>query len=179
MISALLDKYIHQYAEQYSLPVDLLAGVVMTESSGRIEAVRYEPKYKYMVNAVTGRPFRRLSINEIDSQDPPKDFPALPGVTVAMEEWLGQKSSHGPMQIMGAVARELGFKGPWEQLCGSEGVHYGAKHLRNYHSAYLKVYGLNGVISAYNCGQPKPSFNPDYVRKVNDFARQYRSGGLK
>lgn len=179
MISALLDGYIHKYANEYGLPVDLIAGIVMTESSGRLEASRYEPKYRYMVNAVTGKPFRRLALSEIDTKVPPKDFPGLPGITVSAEEWIGQKISHGPMQIMGAVAREIGFKGIWDQLNGQEGVHYGAKHLRNYYHRYLSSDGLDGVISAYNCGQPKPTSNPDYVRKVHDFARQYRCGGLK
>ena len=104
----------------------------------------------------------------------PVGFHGMLGVSTSVDEWREQRTSFGPMQIMGAVAREYGYKGKLSALNGSPGVHYGVKHFHNLYVRHNEKHGLEGVVSAYNCGQPKPESNPAYVLKVLTFAKQYK-----
>lgn len=153
-------------AQQHGVPLLLLMAMVMVESSARWDVTRKEPHYRWVVNANTGAPFRKLKSPEDSSESCPGDFEGLDGVTTAQEEWEGQRTSHGPLQVMGAVARELGFRGKFEELGRIEGINYGARHLRNFYDRHFDQYGLDGVIAAYNCGQPKPEQVPQYIEKV-------------
>lgn len=97
----------------------LVMALVQVESGGNPFAFRYEARYRWLINVKTRKPFRELMADEIVSAVPPPDFPALAGS--AGQEWIAQRSSFGLMQVMGAVARELGFRGPFlTQLCDPE-----------------------------------------------------------
>lgn len=163
-----LELTIERLAIQQNLPILLIAGIVMAESSGRWGLTRHEPNYRWVVDANTGEPFRKLKPTEV-TEKAPGDFKGVDNVTTADEEWEGQRTSFGPMQIMGAVAREMGFKGPFEELKHIQGMVYGAQHLRNLHNRFFAEHGLEGVIAAYNCGQPKPEQVPEYISKVTAF----------
>lgn len=93
------------------LPVELVLALIDVESDGNPYAYRPEPRYRYFVNCKTGKPFRALSPDEIASKIAPPDFPYLAGSR--NQEWWGQQASFGLGQIMGAVAREQGFDGPY------------------------------------------------------------------
>ncbi|WP_367026633.1 lytic transglycosylase domain-containing protein [Methylococcus sp. ANG] len=117
------------------IPAAWVLAIIEVESSGRWDATRREPGYRWFWGKITNN-----------------------------QERIGQSTSYGPMQVMGAVARELGFKGQFETLCGPLGVVYGCLHL----AGLIRRFGLtDGAIRAYNTGNSKPSKAGDrYLAKV-------------
>lgn len=163
---------IEQEASARQLPVELIKAITMVESGGVCTAWRPEPEYRYFVDASTREPFRTLSRMERESETPPDDFPSCPGVADSRcAEWWGQAASWGPMQVMGAVAREHGFIGHFPGLCvPATGVHYGALHLASQKRRFFDRFGWPGVVAAYNAGSPIKTGdkfnNQGYVDKV-------------
>lgn len=98
-------------ATRHGLAPVLIAGVVLTESGGDQSAWKPEGHYRYLVDVRTRRPFRRLTNAEIASEQAPADFRALAGHPD--QEWWAQQASWGLMQVMGGVARELGYTRPY------------------------------------------------------------------
>ena len=76
------------------------------------------------------------------------------------------------MQVMGAVARELGFRGWFPALCTwPAGVDYGTLHLRKLRNRFLAGFGWEGVAASYNAGSPNRLdngkwANQSYVDKI-------------
>jgi hypothetical protein len=132
------------------LDPDLVEAIVLVESSDDPFAWNPEPPYRYYVDARTGRPFRKVSLDEIENEYPPEDFKALAGA--ADQEWWGQQASWGLMQVMGAVARELGFKGPYltELVKPERSLFFGCLLLRRL-LAYFKG-NQTKALQAYNGG---------------------------
>ena len=87
----------------------------------------------------------------VASKFPPADFRALEGDPD--QEWWGQQASWGLMQIMGAVARELGFAGLYlPALCDPAlNLTYGCQKLQ------LELEWAKGdvraALAAYNGGR--------------------------
>lgn len=98
-------------AMRHNLRVELLLGVVEKESGFNPWAWNPEPRYRYLWDVKRGQPFRKLTVFESASEIPPEDFPCLAGDPD--QEFWGQQASWGLMQVMGAVARELGFEGKY------------------------------------------------------------------
>ena len=173
-----LQFYIKSISTIHGLPPSLVAAIVQVESSNNIYAYRVEPHYRYLVNVLTQDPFRGLTPDEIKSEKAPIDFGYIRKVSSRDTEWWGQQASWGPMQVMGAVARELGFRGAFPELCGPRGIEYGCKHLSNLKKRFYDKYGLAGVIAAYNAGSPRRTLtgnnlvNQYYVDKVDDNIRK-------
>jgi hypothetical protein len=98
---------------------DLDPNLSRADSAGVVRqpwAWNVEPRYRYLWNVATHQPFRPLTFAERASEEPPADFPFLKGDRD--QEWWAQQASWGLMQIMGATAREEGFRGPYlTQLC--------------------------------------------------------------
>lgn len=155
-------------AATYGLRPELVLAIIQVESSGDPNAWRVEPHYRYLWHVVRNQPFRSLTLSEMNNERAPSDFPSLTGSRNT--EWLGQQASWGPMQIMGAVAREHGFTRMFPELCGILGVDYGCKHLAQLMRRFRKQHGVEGVIAAYNAGSPRIRdglfVNQDYVNKV-------------
>lgn len=154
------------------LPANLIRAIVVVESGGNPFAWRVEPKYRYLWDNSKNEPFRALTYGESVSEIAPTDFTAPKGLNSSRDtEWWGQQASWGLMQVMGAVAREYGFKGHFPQLCTAEGVKYGCLHLTRLKKRFWQKFGWDGVISAYNQGYPGMSGsrfnNQGYVDKVN------------
>lgn len=160
------------YAQLFDLPLQLILAIITVESSGNPFAYRMEPPYRYLVDVRNSIPFRELTKEEGRQDRAPGDFPNIKGVSSSDSEWMGQQCSWGPMQVMGAVAREHGFRGHFPQLCTPvDGVFFGCKHLQRYKKIYLKRYGWKGVAAAYNAGSVRFSkdcklINQRYVNKV-------------
>lgn len=157
-------------AAGHGLPLALVRAIIQVESSGDAAAWKVEPPYRYLVDCRTHRPFRKLTAAEVASEMAPLDFPR-PSYSSRDTEWWGQQASWGPMQIMGAVAREYGFAGHFPLLCGPMGVTFGCMHLSRLAGRFHEAHGWEGVAAAYNAGTPRHRpggtwENQAYVDKV-------------
>lgn len=157
-------------AEAAKLPAKLVTAIVQVESAGNPSAWKVEPAYRYLWDVAANKPFRKVMAEEGASESAPRDFPFL-AISSRDTEWWGQQASWGPMQIMGAVAREYGFRGHFPALCSPAGIKYGCEHLARLATRYLPVHGMEGVVAAYNAGSPRhlPGGrweNQEYVDKV-------------
>lgn len=142
---------IEDVSDAENVPANLLAAIVQTESSNNKWACRFEPHYKYLFKT--------------------KDHAKENGITEATETVM-QMTSFGLCQLMGAVARELGLKGPIFQLLDEKtNLEYCAKLLKRLAGKYKE---RNDIIAAYNAGSPIKGLNgvyrnQQYVDKVNQF----------
>jgi soluble lytic murein transglycosylase-like protein len=102
---------IERAASHHRIDPDLVEAIVTIESGGDPFAWNPEPAYRYYVDCRNGKPFRKVTPAEISAEYPPADFPCLAGDRD--QEWWGQQASWGLMQVMGAVARELGYRKPY------------------------------------------------------------------
>jgi soluble lytic murein transglycosylase-like protein len=134
---------IDYWAKQSNLNPDIVRAVVSVESGGDTYAVRYEPNWKWWL--------------DLDG------WAALVNVTKATEQ-ICQSMSWGLMQIMGAVARELGMKDDLSRLCDPEyGLKYGCMKLRQ----NLDKFGtIERALAAYNAGSPASKTGQAYAAKV-------------
>ena len=131
-------------ASRRSLPWELVYAICQVESSLNPPAIRHEPRYRWLVG---------------DNE------------TMSPTERQDQMTSWGLMQVMGAVARELGHTGPlYDLLDPPTGLFYGCLHLRRFRAKY-DIWP--DVIAAYNAGSPRrvagqigPYVNQSYVDKV-------------
>lgn len=124
-----LMELIRKIATTEGINPELALAIAGNESNYDCGACRFEKKWKWFVN--------------------PRKFSQSLLVTYETEKLL-QACSWGPMQVMGAVARELGFTGQIASLSYPElGVLFACKKLKS----LMKVYTNElDVISAYNQG---------------------------
>lgn len=145
---------------QYRLPKNLLAAIIMKESSWNDNVVRYEPNYAWVVD-IKGFA-RRLNASEVTEK-------AL------------QMTSWGLCQIMGAVAREYNYQGWLTDLLKPEfNVRYGGMHLKAYLARHPA--GITDAISSYNQGTPRKDpkgkyLNQGYVDSVLAFKAELDKKG--
>lgn len=165
-------------ATRHGLFPAMVWGVVQVESSGNPWAWNPEPHYRYLWDLRRWSPFRSLTAQERQSEAPPRDFTAPRGVA-ADAEWWGQQASWGLMQVMGAVAREIGYAEPFlTGLCHPEtGLEYGCRFLARQMRAYDGQAHL--AVAAYNAGSPRRDpmtgllINQGYVDKVTAAAARF------
>lgn len=123
---------------------DLVGAMIMCESSGMRSAARFEPKFNYLYS--------------------PDAFAARLGITRVTEE-VFQKTSWGYMQVMGAVARELGFENMLPELISPIlGIRFGCMKLKK----LLDKYGYirpEDAVAAYNAGSPRRHRDGGYVNQ--------------
>ena len=147
-------------ASKRGISACLLAGLVQRESAGVATAVRYEPDFIYLWDVVRGVPYR---VQRPCPPVPPPDFRTLTGGVHVQLEWTLQKCSLGACQVMGSVAREMGFAGPYltDLFDPVVGIDLGAKKL----AMLLGKYEEDDAVSAYNAGRPTDA-NRDYVSQI-------------
>lgn len=122
---------------------DLACAIAKVESSWNPWAVRFEPKWSYF--------------------EWPEKFAKILGITLETEKQL-QSCSWGLLQIMGGVARELGFQGPLQMLCGPRiGAQYACMKLKALKKRYAV---LEDQISAYNAGTPRMHSDGTYENQA-------------
>lgn len=135
------------------LPAGVLDAVIQQESGGVPDANRYEPKFfERYIRGVSKADLRGV----------------WPGNASEDTERYGRATSWGLMQVLGQVARELGYDRTFfTSLCSNPvlGVQFGARHL----AAKLKKYGnLPDALSAYNAGKPIGGNRARYVQPILD-----------
>jgi len=146
---------IQKVSKKFDINPKIIASIVMQESGGDACATRYENHYRWLLN--------------------PEVYAVKNRITVETET-MQQKTSWGLMQIMGGVARELGYEGPLVGLCRPEiNLHYGIKKLLQLKGKYSE--NLNDVFAAYNAGSVRKDdsgayVNNHYVTGVNSYLRQ-------
>lgn len=155
-------------ARQYGLDPSIVRALIRVESGGNQWAWNPEPRYRYYWDTIHNKPFRAVTEDEIRSERPPADFRALSGDPD--QEWWAQSASWGLMQVMGAVARELGCTDPYLPIL--------CDHYTNLSWGCMKLARLvkwaNGdieqALAAYNGGQggnsTRPFRNAAYANKV-------------
>jgi len=154
-----LASLIARAARQHGLPIPLVTAIVQVESGGDPWAARYEPAF-----------FTRY-VEKIRVR-------AFGGCSADTERSL-RATSFGLMQIMGQVARERGFEGPYlTELCDPEvGLEYGCRHLAWLRGRYFATDGWPGVIAAYNAGAPRRDgdryANQSYVNRALEAAQPW------
>lgn len=149
------------FAQKHGIPEQLLRALVQVESAGDPWAMRFEPGYRWLWDVRAGKPYRG------DAQSLP-----APSFVSQETELTGQRTSWGLLQVMGAVAREHGYRGRYlSVLCDPEfGMEYGCLHLKHLHSRF-SAQGWEGVTAAYNAGSPRRRddgrwVNQPYVDRV-------------
>lgn len=147
----------HFEALRRNIPYSLVMSIISVESAFDTYAVRYEPKWSW---------FSR-----------PGYWSFKDAITDETERVL-QKMSFGLMQIMGAVARELGHDGSLLELVNPQvNIALGTLKL----SQLLEKYSLHSAIAAYNAGSPRllPSgeyTNQKYIDAVLTVMAGYNDG---
>ena len=137
-----VQKFIVQAAWEHQLDHGLVGAMVLTESNGETHAIRYERGYRYVFKPYEVKPEGCSRATEINAQ----------------------QCSWGLMQIMGATARELGFRGWMPELCRPEiGLEYGCKYL----AQQIKRFGsVEAGVAAYNMGSPKRGADGKYLNQA-------------
>lgn len=137
--------------QAYDLPAGVLDAVIAQESAGNPDAYRFEPGfYEHYIKGV----------------NPAQLGGHWPIEVSADTERFARSFSWGLMQVMGQVAREMGFAGSSFATfarCPEIGVDFGARHLK----AMLNRYGsLPDALSAYNAGHPISGNVQSYVNPI-------------
>lgn len=148
---------IQTVAATHRLDWHLVAAIVMTESGGNCWKPRHEPAYQWIWH--------------------PRELAEKVGVSYPTMLML-QRSSWGPMQVMGAVAYELGLPQDMvpTQLCLPHiGIEYGCRLLAKLFQKYNEE---SDVIAAYNAGSARiingMYANQKYVDKVHGYLSELR-----
>lgn len=137
-------------SEKWGLDYKVVAAVVMQESAGKACATRYEDHYRWTFDL--------------------EKYAKLNSITKETEE-IQQKTSWGLMQIMGGVARELGFTGDLVRLCEPKlNLRYGIKKIKQ---LIKKHDDFSDAIASYNAGSPRKDESGNYVNQhyVNSVMR--------
>lgn len=138
-------------AVRHHLDPAVVLAIVSVESSGHPWAWNPEPRYRYFWDVRAWRPFRSVTPAEIASEYPPADFRAIAGDPD--QEWWAQQASWGVMQVMGAVAREAGFRHAYlPELCDPwTGLEYGCTHFAG--QLIWSGGDVARALGAYNAGR--------------------------
>lgn len=140
----------------------LLIGLAWKESSFLWWASKFEPHYPYLWDTKGWKPTRLES--EIHSI----------GITTPDTELVQQRTSWGVCQVLGAVAREFGFKEPLLShlldvtLSATYGARYLAKLLERHKGDEADA------LSSYNAGAPTEANFAAYVSPILQMAEIYR-----
>lgn len=135
---------IHTVAKSYALDPLLVEAICITESSKNPYATRYEPGWSYFTK-----------IDHYAKR-------CVPAITSETER-VQQAMSWGLMQIMGSVARELGFIDNLSMLVVPEvNLKLGCRHFIR---LKREGYTVNDQIAAYNAGSARKAANGLYVNQ--------------
>lgn len=141
--SAEVEQTIRACAKIAGCDEELALAVARVESSWNKFATRFESEWRYFYQAAR---FANIL------------------VTTVQTEMIHQQTSWGLMQIMGSVARELGYVGHLPALCDANlGALMGCIKLASIGKRYEK---MTDVIAAYNAGSPVHNIKGGYQNQV-------------
>ena len=119
-----LELLAREAATKYGLDPRLICALCEVESGWNPRAVRHEAGYRWLWGA---------QHQELFDETPTREFMEMKsrlGIELKTEKFC-QQTSWGLLQIMGAVARERGFRGWLTELCDpTVNLEWGCKHLR-------------------------------------------------
>lgn len=128
-------------SKSMEIDVNLLAAIVMQESGGKSWVTRYEQSYIYLVT--------------------PASFAQQRGISEMTEIQL-QKMSWGLLQVMGGVAREVGYTGDLTELARpAVGLRWGCTKLKRVIDKY-GMRNIEDIVSAWNAGSPQRDASGNY-----------------
>jgi hypothetical protein len=142
-------------ATKHKLETSLVLALIRQESDGEVYTQRFEPAFRYFFDPVTVA--RRLKVS-IDT------------------EKIGQGTSYGLMQVMGATARELGFLRYFGEIFEpATNLEIGCRYLK---SLINRFGSARDGIAAYNAGSPRKGddgklINQSYVDNILKFKAEY------
>lgn len=157
----LYDSVADKVAADFEMDSALVKAIIEVESGGNRYKVRYEPSYRWMMPQEIIRKFASRNNISYDT------------------EYILQKMSHGLMQVMGGVCREMGMLGLITTMYEPEiAIHYGCAQLMRLMKKWDK---MEDVIASYNAGtvtknQNGEYVNQDYVDKVLKVYQQIHLG---
>lgn len=136
-----IQKHIIHCSERYDIPPGLIRAIIQVESGGNPYAVRYEKNFRWL-----NEPLDRFHWH-------------------TDTERVMQKTSWGLMQIMGVIARDMGFKERFltELLDPRINIEYGCQHLKNFYDKYNT---WEKAILSYNAGSPRKNEDGEYVNQA-------------
>lgn len=142
---------IRSVAGSEGVDINLAQAIAEHETGLDGSKARYEDAYSYLVT--------------------PDKFSKLLGISEATETMF-QKCSWGPLQVMGANCRSMGYLSQLPLLCQPQlGALYGCRFLKALQKKYPKV---EDVVAAFNAGSPRLA-NGQYVNQsyVDDVMQRY------
>lgn len=137
-----VDEIIRAKAKEHGIPESLLRAIVQVESSGHPDRIRYEQHYSHLWKPE----YYATSQNTLDT------------------EKAAQKISWGLMQVMGATARWVGYRGVslGGLLQPEVSLEYGCRYLVYQHERYKRLFCSpcwKCATAAYNAGSVR--YNED------------------
>lgn len=148
MIDPNLRNVIFQVAGHYQLDALLVQAIVMQETAGNPWSTRFESEWKYF--------------------ETPNFWAGKLGISVDTEKTL-QAMSWGPMQLMGSVAREMGFAAELTRLV--DPLTALTFSCAKFSKLCAKYTDENDIIASWNAGSP---------RKLGDqYANQHYVDGVR
>ena len=140
---------------RHGIPFQILDNLIMRESTYNTWAVRYEPGFYRRYVAPT-----RMALDRVRRQNN-----WVRRLVTEGTERRDLATSWGLMQVMGQVAREMEFTGPYlTELCDPEiGIRYGCLKLQ---SLYRRYSSWMAALSAYNAGNPDSQTGRAYAAAV-------------
>ena len=181
-----LELLAREAATKYGLDPRLICALCQVESRWNPWAVRHEPRYRWLW-ALTYEDYPMEPHFQSEELH-------LPGYTAITEQIL-QRTSWGLMQIMGAVARERGFRDWLTGLCDpAVNLEWGCRHLRwmelNADSYGIELCADVSTVPTRLCGLPQSLaaawnggkarivdgkyVNEDYVKRVVRAMERYQ-----
>lgn len=164
----------------------LVAAIVTVESGGRTWSTRHEPDF-LRPRDEKGEPRRDKDGNPLESPAlvaQAERFARATGVSF-VTELVHEKTSWGLLQVMGCVARELGFRGHLPELCQPEvGLELGCAYLRKLARTDAWVTFSGELAAKYNGGPGVGKTddgrwtNESYVRQVARAWREHTTAGI-
>jgi len=123
----------------------MIEAICVVESAMNPWATRFEPRWRWFVS--------------------PKAWSKRVGITERTEH-VHQQTSWGLLQPLGAVCRELGYKGPLPALCDPcTGLTWGVTKLLDIKQRH-PLYTIDQILQSYNAGHPGTAAGKRYSRKV-------------